>query len=87
MVDGDFGKLETAELFAEQRGQTVGTPKFNELNAEIVRRVASLQIKASQSQIRGAKVQTLAVFAMFLTALATFLTALATLIAPWIAPH
>jgi hypothetical protein len=80
MVDGDFGKLETAELFAEQRGEIVGSPKFNELNAEIVRRVASIQIKASESQVQGAKVQTLAVIAMFLAVLAT-------LIAPWIAPH
>ena len=80
MIDGDFGKLENAQLFAEQRGQMVGTSKYNELNAEIVRRLASIQIKAGESQIRGAKVQTLAVIAMFLAVLAT-------LIAPWIAPH
>lgn len=80
MVDGDFGKLKTAELFAKQQGETVGTPKFNELNAEIVRRVASIQIEAAESQVRGAKAQTLAVIMMFLTVLAT-------LVAPWIAPY
>ena len=80
MVDGDFGKLETAELFAEQRGEIAGTPKFNELNAEIMRRVASIQIKASESQVRGATYQVLTLIVMVVAVVVT-------LVAPWVAPH
>lgn len=80
MVDGDFGKLDNAKLFAEQQGAIFDTPKFNELNAEIVRRVASIQIEASEAQIRGAKYQGLTLIVMVVAVLVT-------LAAPWIAPH
>jgi len=71
MADTSYGDFRVSELIEEMRRVAVGDARYDELRAELERRLMERQLEVCNEQVKSAWVQTAAVFLMFLTVIAT----------------
>ena len=75
-----YAEMTTEVLVQAQRSHAARSVDFEEISAELQRRLVLSQLAATRAQEQSAWYQLAAVIAMFLTAIATAL-------APWLANH
>ncbi len=68
----DLKGMSIEELITEQRRNAVNSPNFNDIDAELKRRIALETFAALGAQKDSARYQWQALVAMWVTALATF---------------